>query len=36
MRQYTITKVTGNPDWSKIPCLDVDNYQWCEALDIKM
>ena len=36
MRQYTITKVTGNPDWSKIPSLNVDNYQWCEELDIKM
>ena len=36
MRQYTITKVTGAPDWSKIPALDVDNYLWCEALDIKM
>ena len=36
MRQYTITKVTGKPDWSKIPTLDVDNYQWCEKLDIKM
>ena len=36
MRQYTITKVTGTPDWSKIPALDVDNYQWCEKLDIQM
>ena len=36
MRQYTITKVSGTPDWSKIPSLDVDNYQWCEPLDIKM
>ena len=36
MRQYTITKVSGAPDWSKIPALDVDNYLWCEPLDIKM
>jgi hypothetical protein len=36
MRQYTITKVNGAPDWSKIPTLDVDNYLWCEELDIKM
>lgn len=36
MRQYTITKVTGTPDWSKIPALDVDNYLWCEPLDIRM
>ncbi len=36
MREYTITKVSGTPDWSKIPELDVDNYQWCDELDIKM
>ena len=36
MRQYTITKVTGAPDWNQIPALDVDNYLWCEPLDIKM
>ena len=36
MRTYTITKVSGTPDWSKIPALDVDNYQWGEPLDIKM
>lgn len=36
MRQYTITKVSGTPDWNAIPSLDVDNYLWCEELDIKM
>lgn len=36
MRTYTITKVSGTPDWSKIKALDVDNYQWCETLDIRM
>ena len=36
MRQYTIKKVSGAPDWSRIPALDVDNYQWCQPLDIKM
>ena len=36
MRTYTITKISGAPDWSKIPALDVDNYQWCEKLDIQM
>lgn len=36
MREYTITKISGTPDWSKIPELDVDNYQWCEPLDIQM
>ena len=36
MRQYTIKKVTGEIDWAKVPTLDVDNYLWCEPLDIKM
>lgn len=36
MREYTITKISGTPDWSRIPALDVDNYQWCQKLDIKM
>ena len=36
MRQYTIKKVTGEIDWATIPALDVDNYLWCEKLDIKM
>ena len=36
MREYTITKVSGAPDWSSIPSLDVDNYQWGEPLDIQM
>ena len=36
MRQYTIKKVTGEIDWAKVPTLDVDNYLWCEPLDIQM
>ena len=36
MRQYTIKKVSGQIDWNVIPSLDVDNYLWCEELDIKM
>lgn len=36
MRTYTIAKTSGKPEWSKIPALDVDNYQWGERLDIKM
>ena len=36
MRQYIIKKVTGEIDWATIPALDVDNYLWCEKLDIKM
>ena len=36
MRQYTIKKVSDAIDWTQIPALDVDNYLWCEELDIKM
>ena len=36
MRQYTIKKVNGEIDWTSIPALDVDNYLWCEPLDIRM
>ena len=36
MRQYTIKKVSDAIDWTQIPALDVDNYLWCEKLDIKM
>lgn len=36
MNQYTITKVSGKPDWEKIPPLKVDNYQWLPPVDIRM
>lgn len=36
MNHYTITRVSGKPDWSKIPCLEVNNFQWLPALDIRM
>ena len=36
MRQYTIKKVNGEIDWNSVPALDVDNYLWCEPLDIRM
>ena len=36
MREYTIKKVIGSIDWNTVPCLDVDNYLWCEELDIRM
>lgn len=36
MNHYTITSVTGQPDWETIPALKVDNYQWLPPLDIRM
>lgn len=36
MRHYTITRISGQPDWNTIPCLNVDNYQWLLPLDISM
>ena len=36
MRQYTITAVSGQPNWDTIPQLQVDNYQWCLPQDITM
>ena len=36
MREYTIKKINGSPDWNTIPSLEVDNYQWCDELDIIM
>lgn len=34
MRQYTITRVDGAPDWEKIPCAPIDNLLWTEYTDI--
>ena len=28
MRSYTITKISGLPEWDKIPKLDIDNVVW--------
>ena len=36
MRHYTILRTSEKPDWSAIPELDVDNYQWLPPLDISM
>ena len=36
MREYVIKKITGAPNWDAVPTLDVDNYQWCDPLDIQM
>lgn len=36
MKEYLITRITGQPQWHRIPCLNVDNYQWLPKLDISM
>ena len=28
MREYTIERVSGTPDWKAIPALQVDNNLW--------
>jgi len=34
MKTYTIKKVNGTPDWSKIPTLNIENVQWVDSIDI--
>lgn len=34
MKTYTIKKVNGTPDWSKIPVLNIENVQWTDPIDI--
>ncbi len=34
MRTYTIEKITGTPDWSKIPVMPIDNLLWTEPVPI--
>lgn len=36
MKTYTITPVTGTPDWSQIPAVKVDHQNWMEPVDISM
>ena len=36
MKQYTITCVSGQPDWSCVPALAVDHFNWTEKVDIQM
>lgn len=36
MNHYTITRTYGQPDWSNIPWLSVENYQWSEPIGIRM
>lgn len=28
MREYTIKRITGAPNWNKVPQLQVDNHLW--------
>lgn len=34
MREYTVTRISGQPDWSSIPTLQVDVHNWLEPVDI--
>ena len=33
MREYTITRINGAPDWEKIPYAPIDNLLWTEYTD---
>lgn len=34
MREYTIMKVAGQPDWCSVPALDIDCLLWTEAVPV--
>jgi len=34
MRSYTIKKIQGTPDWSKIPVMPIDNLLWTDSIDV--
>ncbi len=34
MKQYTITRISGQPDWNSIPTLQVDVQNWKDPVDI--
>lgn len=34
MKEYAITRVTGQPDWSAIPALNIDEQLWRPRVDI--
>ena len=33
VRSYHVARVDGEPDWSAVPVLDIDNQQWLEPVD---
>jgi len=35
MREYTITKCSGTPNWASVPALAIDNFLWCDPVDIR-
>ena len=35
MKTYTITRITGTPDWNTIPALDVDEHLWLPSQQIR-
>lgn len=34
MRTYTLKKITGAPDWSKIEVMPIDNLLWTDSIDV--
>lgn len=34
LRSYTVSHVDGEPDWSVVSSLDIDNQQWLDPVDI--
>ena len=34
MKTYTMKKVNGTPDWSKIPVLHIDTLLWTDSIDV--
>ena len=36
MNQYTVTRITGQPDWSQIPLLEVGNILWLPDAGVRM
>ena len=36
MKTYTIQRITGVPEWDKIPALQVDNHLWLPSEQIQM
>lgn len=34
VRSYVVARIDGEPDWSAVPVLDIDNQQWLDPVDI--
>ncbi len=35
MRSYTITKISGTPDWNAVPVMPIDNLLWTESCEVQ-